>query len=50
MRMFGRPQGFWAGWAIIMARMNADCGAWVSDLLKVGPNDSVLEVGFGGDK
>ena len=22
----------------------------LSDLLKVGPNDSVLEVGFGGDK
>ena len=33
-----------------LARMNADCGAWVSDLLKVGPNDSVLEVGLGGDK
>jgi ubiquinone/menaquinone biosynthesis C-methylase UbiE len=30
-----------------MARMNADCGAWVSDLLEVGPNDRVLEVGFG---
>ena len=30
-----------------MGRMNADCGAWVSDLLAVGPNDSVLEVGFG---
>ena len=30
-----------------MARMNADCGAWVSDLLKIGPNDNVLEVGFG---
>jgi ubiquinone/menaquinone biosynthesis C-methylase UbiE len=31
----------------IMGRMNADCGAWVGDLLEVGPNDSVLEVGFG---
>ena len=30
-----------------MARMNAECGAWVCDLLQVGPNDSVLEVGFG---
>ena len=43
-RVLGRLGG------VIMARMNADCGAWVSDLLKVGPNDSVLEVGFGGDK
>jgi ubiquinone/menaquinone biosynthesis C-methylase UbiE len=32
---------------MIMARMNAECGAWVCDLLEVGPNDSVLEVGFG---
>ncbi|MGA8436267.1 MAG: hypothetical protein WB713_16085, partial [Methyloceanibacter sp.] len=31
----------------MMARMNANCGAWVSDLLKIGPNDNVLEVGFG---
>jgi ubiquinone/menaquinone biosynthesis C-methylase UbiE len=30
-----------------MARMNGECGAWVCDLLQVGPNDSVLEVGFG---
>jgi ubiquinone/menaquinone biosynthesis C-methylase UbiE len=30
-----------------MARTNADGGAWVTDLLKVGPNDRVLEVGFG---
>jgi ubiquinone/menaquinone biosynthesis C-methylase UbiE len=27
--------------------MNADCGSWVSDLLEIRPNDSVLEVGFG---
>ena len=48
MRMFGRPQGVLGRLGgVIMARMNADCGAWVSDLLKVGPNDSVLEVGFG---
>jgi ubiquinone/menaquinone biosynthesis C-methylase UbiE len=30
-----------------MARMNADCGVWVSGLLNVGPSDHVLEVGFG---
>jgi hypothetical protein len=32
---------------IIMARTNAGCGAWVTSLLDVGPNDNVLEVGFG---
>jgi SAM-dependent methyltransferase len=48
MHTFGRPQGVLGRLGgIIMARMNADCGAWVSDLLEVGPNDSVLEVGFG---
>jgi ubiquinone/menaquinone biosynthesis C-methylase UbiE len=48
MRMFGRPQGI-AGrlGGIIMARTNADCGAWIADLIELGPNDSVLEVGFG---
>ncbi|WP_456858055.1 class I SAM-dependent methyltransferase [Bradyrhizobium sp. USDA 4515] len=30
-----------------MSRTNADCGAWVADRLEVGPDDSVLEVGFG---
>jgi ubiquinone/menaquinone biosynthesis C-methylase UbiE len=30
-----------------MARMNAECGAWVCGLLEVRTNDSVLEVGFG---
>ncbi|WP_429024206.1 class I SAM-dependent methyltransferase [Bradyrhizobium sp. I1.14.4] len=30
-----------------MARANADCGAWVTGLLEVEPDDSVLEVGFG---
>jgi ubiquinone/menaquinone biosynthesis C-methylase UbiE len=30
-----------------MARTNADCGAWVADLLEVTANDRVLEVGFG---
>lgn len=32
---------------VIMARMNADCGAWVAGLLEVRPGDAVLEVGFG---
>jgi hypothetical protein len=27
---------------IIMARTNEGCGAWVTDLLKVRPNDNVL--------
>jgi ubiquinone/menaquinone biosynthesis C-methylase UbiE len=30
-----------------MARTNAACGAWVSELLEIGPDESVLEVGFG---
>jgi ubiquinone/menaquinone biosynthesis C-methylase UbiE len=48
MRMFGRPRGVPGRLGgIIMARMNENCGAWVSDLLEIGPNDSVLEVGFG---
>jgi ubiquinone/menaquinone biosynthesis C-methylase UbiE len=48
MHMFGRPQGvFGRLGGIIMARMNEACGAWVTELLEVGPNDTVLEVGFG---
>ena len=48
MRMFGRPRGILGRLGgIIMARTNAGCGAWVTDLLDVGPNDNVLEVGFG---
>jgi ubiquinone/menaquinone biosynthesis C-methylase UbiE len=48
MRTFGRPQGILGGLGgIVMARANESCGAWVSDLLEVGPNDHVLEVGFG---
>lgn len=48
MRMFGRPQGV-AGklGGMIMARVNANCGAWVTELLEILPNESVLEVGFG---
>jgi ubiquinone/menaquinone biosynthesis C-methylase UbiE len=48
MRAFGRPQGVLGRvGGLIMARMNANCGAWVTDLLEVQSNDSVLEVGFG---
>lgn len=48
MHTFGRPQGILGRLGgIIMARTNADCGAWVSGLLEVRQNDSVLEVGFG---
>jgi ubiquinone/menaquinone biosynthesis C-methylase UbiE len=48
LRMFGRPRGVLGRLGgIIMARANADCGAWVTELLEVEANDSVLEVGFG---
>ena len=48
MRTFGRPQGVLGTLGgIIMARTNERCGAWVTDLLAIGPNDNVLEVGFG---
>jgi len=48
MRMLGRPRGVLGKLGgIIMARMNADCGAWVTELLEIGSRDSVLEVGFG---
>ncbi len=48
MRMFGRPRGVLGRLGgIIMARMNEDCGAWVADLLEIGPRDRVLEIGFG---
>jgi ubiquinone/menaquinone biosynthesis C-methylase UbiE len=48
MSMFGRPQGVLGSLGgIIMARMNADCGAWVCEVLEIGPSDRVLEVGFG---
>jgi hypothetical protein len=30
-----------------MARMNADCGTWVTHLLEIRPDDEVSEVGFG---
>ena len=48
LRMFGRPQGFLGRLGgRIMARMNAECGLGVVDLLEVQPQDRVLEVGFG---
>jgi SAM-dependent methyltransferase len=48
MQMFGRPRGIPGRLGgIIMAHTNADCGAWVTELLEIGPCDSVLEVGFG---
>jgi SAM-dependent methyltransferase len=30
-----------------MARTNEECGSWVTELLAIGPSESVLEVGFG---
>jgi ubiquinone/menaquinone biosynthesis C-methylase UbiE len=48
MRMFGRPKGILGRLGgIIMARMNQQCAAWVTDLLGIQPHDRVLEVGFG---
>src|SRR6516162_6299545 len=48
MRAFGRPQGALGRLGgVIMARTNADSGAWVADLLEVTANDRVLGVGFG---
>jgi ubiquinone/menaquinone biosynthesis C-methylase UbiE len=48
MRAFGRPQGMLGRLGgLIMARTNAEAGIWVSDLLEVGPTESVLEIGFG---
>jgi len=48
MRAFGRPQGALGRLGgVIMARTNADSGAWVADLLEVTANDRVLEVGCG---
>jgi len=48
MHMCGRPRGFLGRLGgHIMASTNAECGVWVSDLLQIASNDSVLEVGFG---
>src|SRR6516164_7972441 len=47
-RMFGQPRGFLGKLGgIIMARANDACGAWVTELLNVASNETVLEVGFG---
>jgi ubiquinone/menaquinone biosynthesis C-methylase UbiE len=48
LRTFGRPQGAMGRLGgIIMARTNEECGAWVLELLQIGPGECVLEVGFG---
>ena len=48
LRMFGHPRGALGRLGgMLMARSNAECGFWVSDLLQIAPNDGVLEVGFG---
>jgi len=48
LHMFGRPRGALGRLGgRIMARTNAECGFWVSDLLQIAPNDNLLEVGFG---
>jgi len=48
MRAFGRPRGILGKLGgVIMARMNADLGGWVIDLLEIKSGDRVLEVGFG---
>jgi ubiquinone/menaquinone biosynthesis C-methylase UbiE len=48
MNIFGRPRGVMGRLGgLIMANTNKACGKWVTDLLEVGPYDSVLEVGFG---
>jgi ubiquinone/menaquinone biosynthesis C-methylase UbiE len=48
MRMFGRPHGLLGRLGgRLMARMNAEFGAWVAGQLEVGARERVLEVGFG---
>jgi len=48
LRMFGCPQGALGRLGgIIMARTNEECGAWVLALPEIGPDERVLEVGFG---
>ena len=47
-RQFSGPQGplgHVAGW--LMVRQNQDANAWLVELLGAGPEDHVLEVGFG---
>lgn len=48
LRMFGRPSGVLGRLGgRIMARMNEACARWAIGVLDIGPNDAVLEVGFG---
>jgi SAM-dependent methyltransferase len=48
LRTFGRPRGFLGRLGgLIMARSNRACAEWAIGLLEVGPQDRVLEVGFG---
>jgi ubiquinone/menaquinone biosynthesis C-methylase UbiE len=48
MHAFGRPRGLLGRLGgLMMARTNAPCAAWVVTLLKIQPEDRVLEVGFG---
>lgn len=48
LRAFGRPRGILGRLGgRIMARMNAPCAASLLALLRIGPNDRVLEIGFG---
>jgi len=48
MRMFGRPEGTLGKLGgIIMARSNRKAAAWAIELLKVAPNERILEIGFG---
>ncbi len=47
-RMFGRPKGVLGRLGgLIMARTNREYAVWVIELLDVGPDENVLEVGFG---
>jgi ubiquinone/menaquinone biosynthesis C-methylase UbiE len=45
---FGRPRG-WRGWVAgqLMAIQNKERSLWVLSLLKLHPEDHVLEIGFG---
>lgn len=48
LRMFARPRGILGRLGgVIMARTNDRCGAWVTELLAIRSDQSVLEVGFG---
>ena len=47
---FMRPHGFWgraAGWEMALRTSNRRRNVWAVDLLDVGTEDRVLEIGFG---